>query len=128
MPIYPGSAGVPPAIGHLETKAGETPALPGWKCSPLYPSSALSVQWWINRPDLTGEQMCLGARASRPRSWVGNASHAAKAKTACEVFGHPAAHHFVGVNKMVNLGSGSQRQIDDVVRARYAWDTLLPED
>jgi len=36
-----------------------------------------------------------------------------KAKTACEVSGHCIADHFVGVNKMVDLGSGSQREIDD---------------
>jgi hypothetical protein len=29
-----------------------------------------------------------------------------KAKTACEVTGHAISDHFVGVNKMVELGSG----------------------
>ena len=44
----------------------------------------------------------------------------AKAKTACEVSGHLVADHFVDVNKMVDLGSGSQRQVDDVMLTRYA--------
>ena len=43
-----------------------------------------------------------------------------KAKTACEVSGHRVADHFVGVNKMVDLGSGSQRQIEDIMLTRYA--------
>jgi len=43
-----------------------------------------------------------------------------KAKTACEVSGHPIGDHFVDVNKMVDLGSGSQRQVDDLMLTRYA--------
>lgn len=34
--------------------------------------------------------------------------------TSCEVSGHPVTHHFVEVNKMVDLGLGSQREIDDM--------------
>lgn len=33
-----------------------------------------------------------------------------KAKTACEVSEHAISDHFVGVKKMVELGSGSQRE------------------
>ncbi len=43
-----------------------------------------------------------------------------KGKTACEVSGHPVSDHFVDVNKMVDLGSGSQRDIDDIMLTRYA--------
>lgn len=43
-----------------------------------------------------------------------------KAKTACDVSGHAALDHFVGVNKMVDLGSGSQREVDDMMLTRYA--------
>jgi len=43
-----------------------------------------------------------------------------KAKTACEVSEHGIADHFVDVNKMVDLGSGSQREVDDIMLTRYA--------
>lgn len=43
-----------------------------------------------------------------------------KAKTACEVSGHRVGDHFVDVSKMVQLGSGSQRDIDDIMLTRYA--------
>lgn len=43
-----------------------------------------------------------------------------KAKTACEVSGHQVEDHFVDVSKMVQLGSGSQRDIDDIMLTRYA--------
>ena len=43
-----------------------------------------------------------------------------KGKTACEVSGHPVSDLFVDVNKLVDLGSGSQRDIDDIMLTRYA--------
>ncbi len=39
-----------------------------------------------------------------------------KAKTACEVSGQAVADHFVDVNKMVDLGSGSQREVEESTR------------
>ena len=43
-----------------------------------------------------------------------------KAKIACSKSRQIIADHFVDVNKMVKLGSGSERQIDDIMLTRYA--------
>ena len=43
-----------------------------------------------------------------------------KAKTACENAGMSITDHFVDVNKMVNLGSGSLREVDNILLTRYA--------
>ena len=43
-----------------------------------------------------------------------------KAKIACENVGVAVPDHFVDVNKMVPLGSGAERTIDDIALTRYA--------
>lgn len=43
-----------------------------------------------------------------------------KAKTSCETSNNAVSDHFVDVNKKVDLGSGAERIIDDVMLSRYA--------
>ena len=43
-----------------------------------------------------------------------------KAKIACKNSGQPIENHFADASKMVSLGSGAEREIDDVSLTRYA--------
>lgn len=43
-----------------------------------------------------------------------------RAMTSCETSGNNSAHHFAGAGKMVDLGSGSQREVDDYQLSRFA--------
>lgn len=69
------------------------------------------VEYWIARD----VQHLLGYT-----QWRNFLNTVAKAKTACEVSGNPATDHFADASKMVDLGSGSQREVDDILLTRYA--------
>ncbi len=69
------------------------------------------VEYWLAR-DL---QYLLGYS-----KWDNFLNVVSKAKTACELSGHEVHDHFADVSKMVDLGSGSQRQIDDLILTRLA--------
>ena len=43
-----------------------------------------------------------------------------RAMTSCETSGNSPANHFAGAGKMVDLGSGSQREVDDYQLSRFA--------
>jgi DNA-damage-inducible protein D len=69
------------------------------------------VEYWLGR-DI---QHLLGYAEWRNFQLV-----VGKAKSACELSGHSSPDHFVDVNKMVDIGSGVQRTIDDLMLTRYA--------
>jgi DNA-damage-inducible protein D len=69
------------------------------------------VEYWLARDP----QHLLGYS-----EWWNFTAVVIKAKTVCDVSGHAVSDHFVDVNKMVDLGSGSQREVDDIVLTRYA--------
>lgn len=43
-----------------------------------------------------------------------------KAKTSCELSGHPVADHFVDVNKTISMPKGAEKEVPDLMLTRYA--------
>jgi len=69
------------------------------------------VEFWLAR-DL---QHLLGYD-----KWDNFKNVISKAKTACEISGQKIIDHFADVGKKVSLGSGAQKEIDDLMLTRYA--------
>lgn len=70
-----------------------------------------SVEFWFAR-DL---QHLLGYE-----KWDNFQNVISKAKTACEISEQNISDHFAEVGKMVEIGSGAQKQIDDLMLTRFA--------
>lgn len=43
-----------------------------------------------------------------------------KAKTSCELSGHPVSDHFVDVNKTIAMPKGAEKEVPDLMLTRYA--------
>jgi DNA-damage-inducible protein D len=70
-----------------------------------------SVEFWFarNLQDLLGYT-----------EWRNFVKVIEKARESCKNSDHAVPDHFVDVNKMVSLGSGSEREIEDILLTRYA--------
>jgi len=69
------------------------------------------VEFWLAR-DL---QKLLGYT-----EWRNFTKIIEKAKESCQISNNAISDHFVDVNKMVSLGSGSERELGDILLTRYA--------
>lgn len=69
------------------------------------------VEFWLAR-DL---QHLLGYD-----KWDNFTNVISKSKTACEMSGHKISDHFADVGKMVSLGSGAEKEIQDIMLTRFA--------
>ena len=73
---------------------------------------------------VSGEVECWSARELCElmgyKLWQNFTKVIEKAKAACSNVGQNIEDHFIDVNKKVSIGSGAERQIDDIMLTRYA--------
>ncbi|GAB1235553.1 DNA damage-inducible protein D [Ferrigenium sp. UT5] len=69
------------------------------------------IEFWLAR-DL---QHLLGYD-----EWRNFTTVISKAKTSCELSGHPVADHFVDVNKTIAMPKGAEKEVPDIMLTRYA--------
>lgn len=87
------------------------PSIGGQSFEELKQSNEFGAEYWSAR-DL---QPLLGYS-----QWRRFEQAIERAMTSCEQSGNQPENHFAGAGKMVDLGSGSQRQLDDYHLSRFA--------
>ncbi|OHB61634.1 MAG: hypothetical protein A2167_01590 [Planctomycetes bacterium RBG_13_46_10] len=85
----------------------------------VYKDEETGLEFWLAR-DL---QNLLGYAR-----WENFAKVIEKAQTACKTAGFDPADHFLDITKKVPLGSGAEREIDEISLTRYACYLIAQND